>query len=414
MTSISFEVLDILKIEGKIYMKILLLFDKDFKVNKSKLKKLLNEVVNEIVFEIYDGSFSIEDKIITKPATFDKIHAKILEIKSFDRTFCFTNRQYSDNYYFHEHKHLTVFSLYGWGQLTNLPISNGVVYFIVDYISLDINPTDFRHRKITGCIYDFLWDKRGIDEGMRQAKICASCLDRISSNISDTTQLKIFEDLKALMNELANASKWNNDILIKIEENSETIKKRKAKSADGINIVIASPGDTVVERKLLLDSLERKFRVDGHEKHCSIRIMVNGWEDLASQPGYAQNVINKKIIETSDFIIAVFKHKLGTPTKDLKTGKKRAESGTSEELLQALDTSKKSHPIGMAYFFSTAPIISLDSPDKEKVEVEWARLTEFKKSIQDKVIYKPYTEPSDLLSIVLKDLEKNIIDYIEK
>lgn len=393
-------------------MRVLLLFDKDFKINKTKVSHFLNGTANEIKFDIYEKDFLIEDSIISKPSTFNKIHSNVKEIKSYDRVFCFTHKQYSDNFYFHEHKHLTIFSLYGWSYLTNLPISNGVIYFIVDYISLDINPTDFRHHELTGCIYDFLWDKRGVDEGMRQAKFCLNCLDRISSNISDDAQIKIFEDLKALMNELSNASKWNTDILGKIEENTGTIKKRKPKSSDGLNIVIASPGDTSVERKLLLDSLERKFRVDGHEKHCSKRIMVNGWEDLASQNGYAQDVINKKIIAASDFVIAVFKHKLGTPTKG-KTGTKRAESGTSEELLQALDMSKKTHPIGMAYFFSTAPVISLDAVDKDKIESEWKRLTEFKKSIQDKVIYKPYTEPTELLSMVLKDLEKNILDYIE-
>ncbi len=391
-----------------------LLFDKDFQIDKTKLEKFLNGVVSEIEFKIYDKDFFIDDKIISKPSTFNKIHSNVGDIKSYDKTFCFTQRQYIDNYYFHGHKNLTIFSLYGWNHLTNLPISNGVIYFIVDYISLTINPTDFRHHELTGCIYDFLWDKRGVDEGMRQAKFCLNCLDRISSSISDETELKIFDDLKTLMNELSNSSKWNKDILVKIDGNTGTIKKRKPKSSDGLNIVIASPGDTSVERKLLLDSLERKFRVDNHEKHCGKRIMVNGWEDLASQNGYAQDVINGKIIETSDFVIAVFKHKLGTPTKDTKTGKKRAESGTSEELLQALDISKKTHPIGMAYFFSTAPVISLDSPDKEYIEKEWKRLTEFKKSIQDRVIYKPYTEPTDLLAIVLKDLEKNIIDYIER
>ena len=141
---------------------------------------------------------------------------------------------------------------------------------------------------------------------------------------------------------------------------------------------------------------------------------VNGWEDLASQNGYSQDLINKKLINESDFVIAIFKHKLGTPTLNLSDREQKAESGTVEELLQALDNAKNNHPIGMAYFFSKAPVISLDSPDKEKIEKEWNRLTDFKKLIQDKMLYKPYTDSNDLLMIVLKDLEKNIIDYIVK
>jgi hypothetical protein len=92
----------------------------------------------------------------------------------------------------------------------------------------------------------------------------------------------------------------------------------------------------------------------------------------------------------------------------------RSESGTAEELLQALDKTKDNHPIGMAYFFSKAPVISLDSSDKDKIEKDWQRLTNFKDSIKDKMIYKPYTDSSELMSIVLKDLEKNINDYIIK
>jgi hypothetical protein len=285
---------------------------------------------------------------------------------------------------------------------------------MVDSISLDINPTDFRHQEITGCIYDFLADKRGVDDGMRQARFCSNCLQRLSESITSETDLNVFNDLKVLMNLLSESSRWNKDIFETVVISSGLINKRKAKADQGLKIVIASPGDTETERKLLLDSLERKFRIDNHETHCGFRIMVNGWEDLASQNGYAQDVINKKLIDESDFVIAIFKHKLGTPTNNLTNGGQRAESGTVEELLQALDKSKSNHPIGMAYFFSKAPVISLDSPDKEKIEKEWNRLTSFKKSIQDKMIYKPYTDSNDLLTIVLKDLEKNIIDYITK
>ena len=138
---------------------------------------------------------------------------------------------------------------------------------------------------------------------------------------------------------------------------------------------------------------------------------MHGWEDLASQNGYAQDVINDKIISEMDIILTVFKHKLGTPTIDQVSGNERAQSGTAEELMQALDYSKESHPIGMAYFYSKAPVISLDSSDKDKIEREWNRLKEFKESISNKMIYKPYTDENELLQVVLKDLEKNILDY---
>jgi hypothetical protein len=394
-------------------MKILLLIDDKFEIDRKKLKVFLSNNTKHLKFTLFEKPFALEDKIISKPTSFDKIQQGFgSEFSDFDRVFCFTDLQYNDNYFIHEHNNLSIFSFAYWSLLTDLPKSNGLIYFIVDYLALDIDSSEFRHAEVTGCIYDFLGDKRGIDDGMRQARLCPNCLKRVTDLIIDDEAQGIFEDIKTMMNLLSVSSKWNKDVFESITIKTTTLNKRKPKSDKGINIVIASPGDTQQERKLLVDTLERRFRTDNHEDHCGFRILVNGWEDLASQNGYAQDVINERLIEESDFVIAVFKHKLGTPTFDQETGAKRAESGTVEELLQALDNSKVNHPIGMAYFFSTAPIISLDTPDFDKITSEWKTLNEFKKTISTKLIYKPYTEPKELLSTILKDLEQNIKSYI--
>lgn len=249
---------------------------------------------------------------------------------------------------------------------------------------------------------------------MRQAKICPVCLERIDSQVSSETQISLTDDLKVLMNELSNSSKWNQDIHSTIQANYKKVNsKRKSKNKGEIHAVIASPGDTNQTRELLLNGLEIQFRKGNHEAHCSKRLIVNGWEDLAAQAGYAQDVINRKIIYNADIVIAIFKHKLGTPTYDQSTMTQRSESGTAEELMQALDNSKNDHPLGMAYFFSKAPVISLDSPDKESIEENWQKLKSFKKKIENKLIYKPYTDDKELLHIILHDLEKNIMDYFE-
>jgi len=394
-------------------MKILLLFDDKFPVDKDKLTRLLQQKSKAIKFDLHKSKFSLAPGLVSKPKTFTHVQNQIKSaMESYDRVFCFTTKQYNDSYFFHEHKDLTIFSFHEWNYLTDLPVSNGVLYFIIDYLALYIDPSAFRHDGITGCIYDFLGDKRGVDDGMRQARFCSNCYGRLSETLTDEHELKIFDDLQILMNHLSDSSRWNKDILITVKTVSNKIQKRRPKKNDAVRVVIASPGDTDSERRMLLDSLEGRFRRDNHEGHCGFRIIVDGWEDLASQPGYAQDVINERIIDESDFVVAVFKHKLGTPTTDTSTGLQRAESGTAEELLQALDKTKDSHPIGMAYFFSKAPVISLDSPDKDKIEKEWQRLGEFKDSIKDRMIYKPYTDGNELMSIVLKDLEKNILDYI--
>ncbi len=111
-----------------------------------------------------------------------------------------------------------------------------------------------------------------------------------------------------------------------------------------------------------------------------------------------------------DFVVSLFKHKLGTPTVDQDTGATRAESGTVEELLQTLDYSNEAHPLGMTYFYSKAPNPSLDDNNFNRIQGDWNKLKNFKNTIKDKMIYKPYTDSEELLKVILIDLEKNIID----
>lgn len=396
-------------------MRILLLFDETFPIDQAKLLALLQQKSKSIRFGLYKSKFRLRPGLISKPKPFIRAATQIESVaRSYDKVLCFTTKQYDDNYFFHEHNDLVIFSFYGWNYLTDLPMSNGVLYFIIDYLALHIDPSGFRHREVTGCIFDFLVEKTGVDDGMREAGFCSNCLDRLSELVTHEAELQILDDLQILLEHLGESSRWNKDVLSSIKVIPTKIQKRRSKKNDAVRVVIASPGDTGPERKMLLDSLEVRFRRENHEERCGCRIIVTGWEELASQPGYAQDVINEKIIKESDFVVAVFKHRLGTPTKNPSTGAQRAESGTAEELLQGLDHSEDNHPIGMAYFFSKAPFISLDSPDREKIETEWQRLSEFKNSIKDRMIYKPYANPKELMSLVLSDLEKNILNYIVK
>jgi len=197
-----------------------------------------------------------------------------------------------------------------------------------------------------------------------------------------------------------------------INSSFNTKRYPKAGSNGSISVVIASPSDTKKEREFLSNNLGLRFMAANYEKLCGYGIKVSGWENLASQVGEPQPIINKKLIENADFVVSVFKHKLGTPTVNRQTGIQIAESGTVEELLQALDTSNPNHPIGMSYFYSETPTISLDAPDNDNIQKEWERLKKFKETLSTKMIYKPYKEPSDLLDTVLNDLVRNICDYI--
>jgi len=60
------------------------------------------------------------------------------------------------------------------------------------------------------------------------------------------------------------------------------IKKEKLaapmkKTIKEIKVLIASPGDVQMEREILLDKLETKFRRNNYEEYCGARIIVQGW-----------------------------------------------------------------------------------------------------------------------------------------
>ncbi|MCL2312029.1 MAG: hypothetical protein FWC41_06015 [Firmicutes bacterium] len=197
-----------------------------------------------------------------------------------------------------------------------------------------------------------------------------------------------------------------NFIPIKKEERSDVIFKRNPKKDDKtITVAIASPSKTI-DREKFINTLERNFRDKGYEKRCGFRLIVRGFEDIASQPGEPQIIINEKIIQNSDFVVAIFKHHLGTPTP-------RAISGTVEELLQGLDKSNKDMPIGMAYFYSKETTIKISNVSKAKQTIQKIdKLSKFKKSIQNRMILGKWSSQNDLENKILSDLEKNITDFI--
>lgn len=135
---------------------------------------------------------------------------------------------------------------------------------------------------------------------------------------------------------------------------------------------------------------------------------------MASQNGYPQDVINERIIKNMDIVLAVFKHKLGSPTINQETGKERFPSGTAEEILFAIDNKNTDSPLGMVYFYSKPPAPSFEAENYDKLKSEWDRLKAFKQSIGNKVIYKPFTSKEELIEIASKDLMKNISELFEK
>ena len=134
-------------------MNILVLLDTNFEIDRKKLDIFLSSNCKHIKFTIFNKTFSFSTKIISKPKSFEEIRKLYgSELDGFDSVFCFTDSQYNDNYFYHEYNNLSIFSFAYWSLLTDLPKTNGLIYFIIDYLTLAIDTTKFRHKEITGCI----------------------------------------------------------------------------------------------------------------------------------------------------------------------------------------------------------------------------------------------------------------------
>jgi len=162
-----------------------------------------------------------------------------------------------------------------------------------------------------------------------------------------------------------------------------------------VKIVVASPSDAMRERKSLLDKLQTYFTRYKYEDLCQARIVVEGWENIPSQSGYPQDIINSTLITKADIVLALFRHKLGNPTINTKTGKKRSPSGTAEELKYAISQNKKNNkPLAMVYYYEKPPIWTFFS---FKAKREWKRLEEFKTEIRNEILYQFYNDDEEKL-----------------
>jgi len=184
--------------------------DVDTNIDIDGLVELLNMQCSYINFTAGERLKIDEDKI-SSPNTHLRISELLEHDEGISRRFFFTERQYDDNYFFHTHKKLTIASIFGWNSLTELPMNNGATYFIATIIALEID-NSFRHGKATGCIYDFLKIKNDIDDGMKEGRVCQSCLKRIEANLSNENKL-LLNDLRAILNRLSQTSKQGLDIL---------------------------------------------------------------------------------------------------------------------------------------------------------------------------------------------------------
>ena len=145
-------------------MKIVLCKDDTIDIDLKKFCHVLNGYANYIQFEFIDTILPLPDKIINNPRTYQKI--KYPFKKSKEKIYIIvTSKPYDNNYFFDASDNVIIISFYAWNSLTDLPISNGLSYFLVSILAnhYKIGST---HYENTGCLNDFWGDKTGVDIGV--------------------------------------------------------------------------------------------------------------------------------------------------------------------------------------------------------------------------------------------------------
>lgn len=138
-----------------------------------------------------------------------------------------------------------------------------------------------------------------------------------------------------------------------------------------VRVLIASPGDTVNERRVLREVIEEWNSLNGDQ---GVFLQPRMWErdampELGARP---QDVINRQLVDGADMLIGIFWTRLGSPTSE-------ADSGTVEEIERVAAAEK---PILL--YFSGRPVM-LDSVEPEQYAlVQQAREDFMKRGLIDK------------------------------
>jgi TIR domain len=156
--------------------------------------------------------FELPAPSVSNPESYQRLSAPLVnETAAADLAVLVTRKPYDNNYFFQASGSRVILSLFGWKDLTDLPIENGVVYFMSSLI-LDELGFQFHHEENTGCINDFWWDKRGVDAGMRAAYLCHACYTRVADHLPPEA-LDRYKEVEVVLDHLSRASRRSTSVL---------------------------------------------------------------------------------------------------------------------------------------------------------------------------------------------------------
>jgi len=162
-------------------------------------------------------------------------------------------------------------------------------------------------------------------------------------------------------------------------------------------IFLASPGDTMEERKIVEEVVKELNDTIGTANDLIIKLLKwenNAYPDLGQDP---QDVINKKMGDDYDIFIGIMWKRFGTPSK-------RSDSGTKEEFDRAYNRFKNGENIKIMFYFNKSPLPqNFDVAQFEKVK-------EFKNQIGSLGLYWEYEGSNGFEKYLRRHITACIID----
>ena len=203
---------------------VLLATDGSVNVPVEPIAQALNQVCKHIRFDSLAEKIDLGPGPLSNPATYKRIENVTRPLlQKHSLTLIASDIPYDNNYFFDSDDNVVIVSSWNWEALTNLPRTNGLVGSIISILSQELDRS-VRHDENTGCVYDFLWDKRGVDARLRSGVMCRDCYARVKSRAeAPDARLEYFdcsvgeglEDVITLLDEVALASRREVDVLIR-------------------------------------------------------------------------------------------------------------------------------------------------------------------------------------------------------
>jgi hypothetical protein len=153
----------------------------------------------------------------------------------------------------------------------------------------------------------------------------------------------------------------------------ESIKELMGFQANVLKVMIASPGDVIVEREIVTEELHRWNNANAVSRELLLHPVK--WETHSSpQMGaHPQDILNERLLLEADIVVGIFGTRIGTATAEFV-------SGTVEEIKRHVAAGK----LAMLYF-SHVPV-DPNSIDQK----QWAALQAFKEECKTGGLYAEY------------------------